>query len=168
MSGTTMTNELTGLSPAVIHVYTQLVAFTDPAPVADIAQATETACSSSFKALASLQKRGLAHRERGIPNGPSRRPDLWRATHTGPGPTPGVPPTTKKPGQPTSDAAPADTPAADTTALVSQPDECTSSSLWGIRITYDNATRTATVRSRPSLPYRYKECPRGDLNPHAR
>ncbi|MER7818430.1 hypothetical protein [Streptomyces sp. NPDC096153] len=38
----------------------------------------------------------------------------------------------------------------------------------GITITYDNATRTATVRSRPSLAYRYKECPRGDLNPHAR
>ncbi|MFI1733902.1 recombinase family protein [Streptomyces acidicola] len=27
----------------------------------------------------------------------------------------------------------------------------------GITITYDNATRTATVRSRPSLPYRYKQ-----------
>ncbi|MFF4211787.1 hypothetical protein ACFYZE_20995 [Streptomyces sp. NPDC001796] len=33
----------------------------------------------------------------------------------------------------------------------------------GITITYDNATRTATVRSRPSIPYRYKECPRGEL-----
>jgi site-specific DNA recombinase len=38
----------------------------------------------------------------------------------------------------------------------------------GITITYDNATRTATVRSRPSLAYRYKGCPSGDLNPHAR
>ncbi|MGV9247279.1 hypothetical protein [Streptomyces sp. NPDC003710] len=33
----------------------------------------------------------------------------------------------------------------------------------GITIAYDNATRTATVRSRPSIPYRYKECPRGEL-----
>jgi hypothetical protein len=33
----------------------------------------------------------------------------------------------------------------------------------GITITYDSATRTATVRSRPSLPYRYSECPRGEL-----
>ncbi|MFE9647501.1 hypothetical protein ACFYO0_25985 [Streptomyces sp. NPDC006365] len=38
----------------------------------------------------------------------------------------------------------------------------------GITISYEHATRTATVRSRPSLPYRYSECPRGDLNPHAR
>ncbi|MEV6591029.1 hypothetical protein [Streptomyces acidicola] len=30
-----------------------------------------------------------------------------------------------------------------------------------IMIAYDNATRTA-VRSRPSLPYRYKQYPRGD------
>ncbi|MGW3513301.1 hypothetical protein [Streptomyces sp. NPDC000994] len=27
----------------------------------------------------------------------------------------------------------------------------------GITIAYDNATRTATVRSRPSIPYRYSE-----------
>ncbi|MEU6367459.1 hypothetical protein ABZ876_17405 [Streptomyces sp. NPDC046931] len=33
----------------------------------------------------------------------------------------------------------------------------------GITITCDNATRTATVRSRPSLAFRYKECPRGEL-----
>ncbi|KOV57570.1 hypothetical protein, partial [Streptomyces sp. MMG1121] len=33
----------------------------------------------------------------------------------------------------------------------------------GITITYDNATRTATVRSRPSLRYRHKGCPRGEL-----
>ncbi|MEU0391895.1 hypothetical protein ABZ208_03755 [Streptomyces sp. NPDC006208] len=32
----------------------------------------------------------------------------------------------------------------------------------GITITYENATRTATVRSRPSHPYRYSECPRAD------
>ncbi|MEU0601047.1 recombinase family protein [Streptomyces sp. NPDC006393] len=38
----------------------------------------------------------------------------------------------------------------------------------GITISYDNATRAATVRSRPSIPYPYSECPRGDLNPHAR
>lgn len=30
-----------------------------------------------------------------------------------------------------------------------------------ITITYDNATRTAIVRSRLSLPYRYKQCSRG-------
>ncbi|MFF4693897.1 recombinase family protein [Streptomyces sp. NPDC001307] len=33
----------------------------------------------------------------------------------------------------------------------------------GITIAYDKATRTATVRSRPSIPYRYKECPRAEL-----
>ncbi|MGW0883982.1 zinc ribbon domain-containing protein [Streptomyces sp. NPDC002671] len=38
----------------------------------------------------------------------------------------------------------------------------------GIEIAYENATRTATVRSRPSSPYRQSLCPRGDLNPHAR
>ncbi|MGW7823638.1 KUP/HAK/KT family potassium transporter [Streptomyces puniciscabiei] len=38
----------------------------------------------------------------------------------------------------------------------------------GITISYEHATRTATVRSRPSSPYRQSLCPRGDLNPHAR
>ncbi|MER5757394.1 zinc ribbon domain-containing protein [Streptomyces sp. NPDC002088] len=38
----------------------------------------------------------------------------------------------------------------------------------GITISYEHATRTATVRSRPSSPYRQRLCPRGDLNPHAR
>ncbi|MGW0631048.1 recombinase family protein [Streptomyces sp. NPDC002758] len=38
----------------------------------------------------------------------------------------------------------------------------------GITISYENPTRTATVRSRPSSAYRQWLCPRGDLNPHAR
>ncbi|MGW1159441.1 recombinase family protein [Streptomyces sp. NPDC002519] len=38
----------------------------------------------------------------------------------------------------------------------------------GITISYEHAGRAATVRSRPSSAYRYSECPRGDLNPHAR
>ncbi|MFD7433753.1 hypothetical protein [Streptomyces sp. NPDC059861] len=38
----------------------------------------------------------------------------------------------------------------------------------GITISYENTTRTATVRSRPSSAYRQWLCPRGDLNPHAR
>ncbi|MFJ2476544.1 recombinase family protein [Streptomyces sp. NPDC087659] len=38
----------------------------------------------------------------------------------------------------------------------------------GITISYEHETRTATVRSRPSNPYRQWLCPRGDLNPHAR
>ncbi len=33
---------------------------------------------------------------------------------------------------------------------------------------YEHATRTATVRSGSSFPCRHGECPRGDLNPHAR
>jgi hypothetical protein len=33
----------------------------------------------------------------------------------------------------------------------------------GITISYENATRTATVRSRPSSPYRQWLCPRGEL-----
>ncbi|MEU2263650.1 hypothetical protein ABZ557_26010 [Streptomyces sp. NPDC019645] len=32
----------------------------------------------------------------------------------------------------------------------------------GITITHERKTRTATVKSRPSHPYRYVECPRGD------
>ena len=38
----------------------------------------------------------------------------------------------------------------------------------GITVRYENATRTETIRSRPSRAYRWSECPRGDLNPHAR
>lgn len=38
----------------------------------------------------------------------------------------------------------------------------------GITISYEHTGRAATVRSRPSSAYRYSECPRGDLNPHAR
>ncbi|MGW7410509.1 hypothetical protein ACWGI9_43785, partial [Streptomyces sp. NPDC054833] len=33
----------------------------------------------------------------------------------------------------------------------------------GITVSYENATRTATVRSRPSSPYRQWLCPRGEL-----
>ncbi|MED7829058.1 hypothetical protein VXC91_46405, partial [Streptomyces chiangmaiensis] len=33
----------------------------------------------------------------------------------------------------------------------------------GITISYEHATRTATVRSRPSSPYRQWVCPRGEL-----
>ncbi|MER6572951.1 helix-turn-helix domain-containing protein [Streptomyces sp. NPDC001093] len=86
MSDITISDRLTGLSPAVIHVYTKLVAFTDSATVDDIAQAADVARSSTFKALVALEKRNLAHRNRGIKNGPDRRPDLWHATHTAPAP----------------------------------------------------------------------------------
>ncbi|MFF3878682.1 recombinase family protein [Streptomyces sp. NPDC001978] len=34
----------------------------------------------------------------------------------------------------------------------------------GITISYEHATRTATVRSRPSSPYRQRLCPRGELS----
>ncbi|WP_159033128.1 hypothetical protein [Streptomyces fodineus] len=63
-----------------------LHAFTDPATVDDIAQAADTARSSTFKALVTLEERNLAHRKRGIKNGPDRRPDLWHAPHTAPTP----------------------------------------------------------------------------------
>ncbi|MFE9610998.1 hypothetical protein [Streptomyces sp. NPDC006012] len=79
MSNTTISDQLAGLSPAIINVYTHLVAFTEPASVDDIAQAAETTRSSTFKALVALEKRHLAHRDRGIQNGPNRCPDLWRA-----------------------------------------------------------------------------------------
>ncbi|WP_078992787.1 helix-turn-helix domain-containing protein [Streptomyces sp. MMG1121] len=108
------TDQLTGLSPAVIHVYIQLVAFTDPARVDDIAQAAETARSSAFKALVSLEKRGLAHRERGIQNGPSRCPDLWRATHNDPGHAPEEPLTGQGPDQPITGAVSPGGPVVDT------------------------------------------------------
>ncbi|MER6062376.1 hypothetical protein [Streptomyces sp. NPDC001792] len=84
MPQTTISDQLAGLSPAVIHIYTQLIAFTDPGTVDDIAQAAGTARSSTFKALIALEERNLAHRDRGVKNGPDRRPDLWHATHTAP------------------------------------------------------------------------------------
>ncbi|QHA07870.1 hypothetical protein GQF42_35350 [Streptomyces broussonetiae] len=87
MSDTTISDRLAGLSPAVLHVYTQLVAFTDPATVDDIAQAADTARSSTFKSLVDLEKRSLAYRNRGIKNGPDRHPDLWHAVHTAAAPT---------------------------------------------------------------------------------
>ncbi|NIY69535.1 TrmB family transcriptional regulator [Streptomyces malaysiensis] len=107
MSDTTTTDQLAGLPSAVITVYAQLVAFTEPATVGDIATAAETARSSTFKALVTLEKRGLAHRNRGIQNGPKRCPDLWRAGHTDSSPTPGEPPTQAEPAEPTITGEPA-------------------------------------------------------------
>ncbi|MFI6354481.1 helix-turn-helix domain-containing protein [Streptomyces sp. NPDC050743] len=85
MPDTTISDQLTGLSPAIIHVYTQLVAFTDPATVDDIAEASDTARSSTFKALVTLEERNLAHRNRGIRTAPIAAP------------TCGTPPTPPRP-----------------------------------------------------------------------
>ncbi|MFF3911047.1 hypothetical protein ACFYZJ_35015 [Streptomyces sp. NPDC001848] len=125
MSDTTIADQLAGLSPAVISVYTQLVAFTEPASVDDIAQAATTARSSTFKHLVVLEKRGLAHRDRGIQNGRSRRPDLWRATHTEPSPTPKEHPVYEEPPKSTPATGPADEPAVDTAVLETKPDQPT-------------------------------------------
>ncbi|MGW3174692.1 helix-turn-helix domain-containing protein [Streptomyces sp. NPDC001153] len=86
MSDTTISDRLTGLSPAVIHFYTQLVTFTDSATVDDIAQAADIARSSTFKALVALEKRNLAHRNRGHQERPrSAAGPVARHTHR-PGP----------------------------------------------------------------------------------
>lgn len=122
MSDTTITDQLSGLAPAVVTVYTQLVAFTEPATVDDIAQAAQTARSSTFKHLVALEKCGLAHRDRGIHNGPNRRPDLWRATHTEPGPTPDEVPTHEELPMPAPVTAPAGDPTTDTTDQHREPD----------------------------------------------
>jgi predicted transcriptional regulator len=128
MSQTPIAEQLAGLSSAIITVYTQLVAFTEPATVDDIAQAAQSARSSTFKALVALEKRGLAHRDRGIQNGPNRRPDLWRATHTAPAPTPNEAPAEAELAEPMPDTEPASEPA-DTpepkTEPESKPDEPT-------------------------------------------
>ncbi|MCX4458232.1 hypothetical protein OG585_37530 [Streptomyces sp. NBC_01340] len=126
MSDTTIADQLSGLSPAVITVYTQLVAFTEPVTVDDIAQAAQSARSSTFKHLVALEKRGLAHRDRGIQNGPTRRPDLWRATHTEPSPTPDETPADEEPTKPVPGTAPASDPFADTTDLKTESDAPTS------------------------------------------
>ncbi|WP_166029169.1 TrmB family transcriptional regulator [Streptomyces chilikensis] len=81
MSKSTTADRLEGLAPAVIAVYTQLVAFTEPATVDQVAQTAETPRSSTFKALTALEKRGLAQRERGVQFGPKRCPDIWSAVH---------------------------------------------------------------------------------------
>ncbi|MGX1914226.1 helix-turn-helix domain-containing protein [Streptomyces phaeochromogenes] len=82
MSDLTIAEQPADLPPAILTVYTQLVTFTEPATVDDIAQSAETARSSTFRALVTLELRGLAHHDRGIKNGPKRCPDLWRANHT--------------------------------------------------------------------------------------
>lgn len=116
MSDTKATDQLTGLAPYILTVYTQLVTFTEPATIDDIAHAAGTARSSTFKALTALEKRGLAFRDRGAKNGPNRRPDLWRAPHTQPtAPEPEEPPTKKEAAQPTTDSATISNTAADTT-----------------------------------------------------
>ncbi|MFE3410307.1 hypothetical protein ACFXMT_18850 [Streptomyces mirabilis] len=125
MSDTTISDRLAGLSPAAIHVYTQLVAFTDPATVDDVAQAADTARSSTFKALVALEKRSLAHRYRGIKNGPDRRPDLWHATHTAPAPTSEQPGAPEEPVAQAIAAPQAAAPAPDSSHLLREPYEST-------------------------------------------
>lgn len=121
MSDTTIAEQLADLSPAILTVYTQLVTFTEPATVDTIAQAADTARSSTFKALVTLEKRGLAHRERGIQNGPNRCPDLWRANHTKTTPT-----SAEAQEEPPAPApAPASKPVADTTEPATRPDQPT-------------------------------------------
>ncbi|MDQ1024630.1 putative transcriptional regulator [Streptomyces umbrinus] len=121
MSDTTIAEQLADLSPAILTIYTQLVTFTEPATVDDIAQAAKTARSSTFKALVTLEKRGLAHRDRGIQNGPNRCPDLWRANHTKAAPTPNWAPAQEEPTAP----APTSQPVADTTKPATEPDQPT-------------------------------------------
>lgn len=72
MSKSSTADRLEGLAPAVIAVYTQLVAFAEPATVDQVAQTAETPRSSTLKALTTLEKRGLAQRERGVRFGPKR------------------------------------------------------------------------------------------------
>ncbi|MFF4501575.1 helix-turn-helix domain-containing protein [Streptomyces sp. NPDC001401] len=122
MSQTTTVDQLAGLAPAVITVYTQLVAFTEPAAVDDIASAAGAARSSTFKALVSLEKRGLARRDRGIKNGPCRRPDLWCATAVDSCAAPDESAAQKGPVEPMTAAASPGEPAADLTDSDAVPD----------------------------------------------
>lgn len=121
MPDTTLSDRLTGLSPTVLHVYIQLVAFSDPATVDDIAQAADTARSSTFKALVALEERNLAHRKRGVKNGPDRRADLWHATHTAPAPTFEQPGTREEPVAHAIAASRAAAPAPDSSHPVREP-----------------------------------------------
>ncbi|MFF5010961.1 hypothetical protein ACFY3G_50275 [Streptomyces phaeochromogenes] len=121
MSDTTIAEQLADLSPAILTVYTQLVTFTEPATVDTIAQSAKTARSSTFKALVTLEKRSLAHRDRGIQNGPKRCPDLWRANHTEATLTPDEAPAQAEPATP----ALAGEPVADTTEPATEPDQPT-------------------------------------------
>ncbi|WP_405957285.1 hypothetical protein [Streptomyces phaeochromogenes] len=121
MSDTTIAEQLADLSPAILTVYTQLVTFTEPATVDTIAQSAEAARSSTFKALVTLEKRGLAHRERGIKNGPHRCPDLWRANHTEATPTSAEAQAQEEPPAP----EPAGEPVTDNTEPATQPDQPT-------------------------------------------
>lgn len=102
MSTPATCDPLEDLPSQVLTVYKQLVTFTDPVTVDDIAQAAATPRSSTFKALVALEKRGLAGRERGIQNGPHRRPDLWHPTHTKPVPPDGSAPKTPAPAEATA------------------------------------------------------------------
>lgn len=102
MSTPTTCDALADLPSQVLTVYRQLVTFTDPATVDDIAQASTTPRSSTFKALVALEKCGLAGRERGIQNGPHRRPDLWHPTHTKPVPSEDSAPETSAPAEATA------------------------------------------------------------------
>ncbi len=142
MSDTTIAEQLADLSPAILTVYTQLVTFTEPATVDNIAQAADTARSSTFKALVTLEKRGLAHRERGIQNGPKRCPDLWRANHTKAALTPDESPAQEEPATP---ATPSE-PVVDITEPATEPDQPT------VNAPEENCDTPVPVKTVPAAP----------------
>ncbi|MFF1844504.1 hypothetical protein ACFVW9_22570 [Streptomyces sp. NPDC058217] len=86
-----------------------------------IAQAAQTARSSTIKALVTLEQRHLAHRDRGNQNGPKRRPDLWRTHHTEAAPRSNEPPAQEEPAEPAPAPAPAPAPGREPAADTSEP-----------------------------------------------
>ncbi|MFF4602567.1 helix-turn-helix domain-containing protein [Streptomyces sp. NPDC001339] len=77
-SDSTSTPEpLTGLTGAAADVYTELLGLTEPVTVAELAHIAGIGHSTAGRAVAALEKRGLATRTRGGHDGPRRMPDLW-------------------------------------------------------------------------------------------
>ncbi|MFF4602808.1 MarR family transcriptional regulator [Streptomyces sp. NPDC001339] len=75
--GTSHPEPLTGLTGAAADVYTELLGLTEPVTVAELAHIAGIGHSTAGRAVATLEKRGLATRTRGGHDGPRRMPDLW-------------------------------------------------------------------------------------------
>ncbi|MEU7642763.1 helix-turn-helix domain-containing protein [Streptomyces sp. NPDC039016] len=71
---------LTGLTGAAATAYTQLMGVTEPVTVAELARTAGIGHSTAGRAVATLEKRGLAARTPGGHDGPRRMPDLWHPT----------------------------------------------------------------------------------------
>ncbi|GAU71517.1 hypothetical protein SSP35_44_00020 [Streptomyces sp. NBRC 110611] len=84
--GTSRPEPLTGLTGAAADVYTELLGLTEPVTVAELAHIAGIGHSTAGRAVATLEKRGLATRTRGGHDGPRRMPDLWHPVTLAPAP----------------------------------------------------------------------------------